>query len=211
MKNQSPIYTPPYDSPLEDDFAYHLTKYLEPTIRLVPQFEVKTICGVFRIDFVAEGPMGLIGFECDGKQFHDDSRDEWRDAMILGSNGVEAIYRLRGTDLYYHIDDILYIVSRWNPELFSQRGLLNLQALVSDAVRTESEEYSKSIAFIRYQEDETQVPIDVIIRKRWLCPDRNRRQFLDTAYSFACSIGGGNLDNVISQYRAQKSDSERDW
>lgn len=211
MKNKPPICHPPYDSPLEDDFAYHLTKYLEPTVFFVPQFEVKTICGTFRIDFVVQSPMGLIGFECDGKEFHDSSRDEWRDAMILGSNGVNAIYRLRGADLYYHIDDVIYVVSRWNPELFSQRGLLNLESLASDAVRSESEEYTKSVVFIRYHEDENQAPLDVVVRRRFLHSDPNRRQFMQTAYNFACSVGGGNLDDVMSQYRAQKCDDELDW
>lgn len=210
MPTYPPTYPPQYESPLEEDFTYHLTKYLDPTISLTPQFEVKTICGTFRIDFVAHGSAGLIGFECDGKDFHDFSRDEWRDAMILGSKGVDAIYRLRGSDLFYHIDDILHFISRWNPELFSQRGLLNLETLASDAVRSDSEEYSKSVAFIRYQEEESQVPIDVIIRRRFLHGDNSKRQFLETAYSFALSVGGGNLDDVISQYRAQKKD-EFDW
>lgn len=210
MSFKEPIYTPPYDSPLEDDFAYHITKYLEPTISLIPQHEVKTICGTFRLDFMAEAAGVKIGFECDGKDFHDESRDEWRDAMILGSKKVDAIYRMRGSDLYYHIDDILYFISKWNPEIFSQRGLLNLQALASDAVRTNSEEYSKCVAFIRYQEDENQAPIDIIVRKLFI--DKNGwRRFLQTAYDFAVSVGGGKLDNVISKYRAQKKDDEPDW
>lgn len=210
METNSPSYRPQYDSPLEEDFAYHFMKYIEPTISLVPQFEVKTICGNFRVDFVAQGPAGIIGFECDGKDFHDESRDEWRDAMILGSKGVDSIYRLRGSDLYYHIDDILHIISRWNPELFSQRGLLNLETLASEAVRSDSEEYSKSVAFIRYKEDEKQAPIDVIIRKRFLHSSHNKRQFLETAYNFALSVGGGKLDDVMSQYRAQRKNDELD-
>jgi len=202
MKTCKPIYNPPYDSPLEDDFAYHITKYLERTISLIPQYEVKTICGNFRLDFMVDTLTGKIGFECDGKDFHDASRDEWRDAMILGSKCVDAIYRMRGQDLYYHINDILYFISRLDPELFSHRGQVNLQTLASDAVRTNSEEYSKCVAFIRYQEDEDQVPIDMIVSKRFIENDGGR-QFLQTAYNFAQSVGGGNLDDVISKYRAQ--------
>lgn len=202
MKPNKPIYSPPYDSPLEDDFAYHITKYLEPTISLIPQYEVKTICGIFRLDFMVDTLSGKIGFECDGKDFHDVSRDEWRDSMILGSKGVDAIYRMRGQDLYYHINDILYFISRWNPELFSHRGLVNLHTLASDAVRTNSEEYSQCVAFIRYQEDEDQVPIDMIVSKRFI-ENSGAYQFLQTAYNFAQSVGGGNLDDVISKYRAQ--------
>jgi hypothetical protein len=210
MSSNNPIYNPPYDSPLEDDFAYHITKYLDPTIRLTPQYEVKTICGTFRLDFVAEAAGRKIGFECDGKDFHDVSRDEWRDAMILGSKSIDAIYRMRGSDIYYHINDILHFISRWNPELFSQRGLLNLQTLASDAVRRNSEEYSKCFAFIRYLEDENQVPIDMIVRKLYI-DEKGGRRFLETAYNFACSVGGGSLDEVIAKYRAQKRNNEPDW
>lgn len=210
MSPNKPIYNPPYDSPLEDDFAYHITKYLEPTISFTPQYEVKTICGTFRLDFVAEVAGVKIGFECDGKDFHNESRDEWRDAMILGSKGINAIYRMRGADLYYHINDILYFIAKWNPELFSKRGVLNLQALASDAVRTNNDENSKCVAFIRYQENENKVPIDIIVRKLFI--DKNvGRQFLVTAYNFAQSVGGGNLDEVIRKYRAQRSDDELDW
>lgn len=210
METNSPSYPPQFESPLEEDFAYHFAKYIEPTISLVPQFEVKTICGTFRIDFVAQGPAGIIGFECDGKDFHDESRDEWRDAMILGSKGIDSIYRLRGSDLYYHIDDILHIISRWNPELFSQRGLLNLETLASDAVR-ESEEYSKSVAFIRYHDEDSPVPFEMIVRRRFPEAGGSRRQFWEAAYTFALSVGGGKLDDVIKQYRAQKIGDGSDW
>ncbi|TGU70716.1 hypothetical protein E4633_17105 [Geomonas terrae] len=159
---------------------------------------------------MAEASGVKIGFECDGKDFHDESRDEWRDAMILGSKGVDAIYRMRGADLYYHINDILYFISKWDPELFSQRGLLNLEVLASDAVRTSSEEYTKCVAFIRYQDDDYQVPIDITVRKLFIDINGGRR-FLETAYDFACSIGGGNLDYVIGKYQARNKDGKPDW
>jgi len=66
MKFVKSAYSPPYDSPLEDDFAYNIFKLFDIDVRIIPQFEVKTICGTFRIDFVAETSSGLIGFECDG-------------------------------------------------------------------------------------------------------------------------------------------------
>jgi len=49
----SSMYDPPYESPLEDCFAWALSKYLRPGTNLQKQVEVKTICGDFRVDFVA--------------------------------------------------------------------------------------------------------------------------------------------------------------
>jgi len=208
MKTHPPYYNPPYDSPIEDDFAYNIVKYLEPKSKLIPQFEVKTICGTFRIDFVIQGPAGLIGFECDGKDFHDQSRDEWRDAMILGTKAVESIYRLRGSDIYYRLEDILYIVSLWNPELFSASGIINLETLASDEARKARVEVSRSIAMINYEDEEqdsysSRPPVYLCMERRQKESPSNRRYFWEAAYAFALEVGGGNLDDVINLYRTK--------
>src|SRR5688572_5827088 len=107
----------PFDSPLEADFAWHVAKYVSNEVHLDRQVAVETICGRFVLDFVATNPAGArVAFECDGKEFHHAGRDEWRDAMILGADGVDSILRLRGSDLTYHINDVLYITAVWHPE-----------------------------------------------------------------------------------------------
>ena len=217
MDNHPPAYNPPYDSPLEDDFAFNITKYLEPTVSLIPQYEVQTICGTFRIDFVIQGPKGLTGFECDGKEFHDASRDEWRDAMILGTKAVDAIYRLRGSDVYYRIEDILYIITKWNPELFSHRGLLNLETLSSDEAKAADREIPRSLSIITYRDEEgssfsgSHEPLHLRMERRHLHSPRGQRQFWEAAFRFASKIGGGNLDDVMKKYRAQKIGDGSDW
>ena len=128
--NQIPLYKP-LESPLEELFAFNLEKYLDSSINLQNQIEVETICGNFRIDFVAYSKIKRIAFECDGADYHNVARDEWRDAMILGAKAVDVIYRLRGSDLTYHIEDCLYLISKWEPEIFSQRGKINLEILAS--------------------------------------------------------------------------------
>ncbi len=97
---------------------------------LNPQISVNTLCGRFILDFVINGSNGSrTAIECDGKDFHNFSRDEWRDAMILGEQHVDVIYRLRGADLVHNITDVLYIMSIEDPYLFSERGLKNLFTL----------------------------------------------------------------------------------
>jgi len=76
------MYDPPYESPLEDLFAWNAVKYLGETVAFDKQVEVDTICGKFRLDFLAVSPESRVAFECDGVEYHEPRRDEWRDAMI---------------------------------------------------------------------------------------------------------------------------------
>jgi len=71
-----------------------------------------------------------ISFECDGKQFHDRWRDEWRDAITLGEGHVDVVYRLRGHDICFNVSDCLFLISHWEPEMFTVAGRLNLRSLV---------------------------------------------------------------------------------
>lgn len=43
--------------------------------------------------------------------------------MILSSQTVDTIYRLNGSDLTYHMEDYLHLLSRWEPYLFSPEGV----------------------------------------------------------------------------------------
>jgi len=137
-------YTPPYDSPIEDRFALHYVKYASEEVDMAPQFEVATLCGHFIIDFVLTTSEGYrVGIECDGREYHDQSRDEWRDAMILGESHVDAIYRLRGSDITYYIEDILYLMAVLDPHLFSDRATENLKVLASTEIRQFPKRHSK--------------------------------------------------------------------
>lgn len=97
--NKGPLFDPPYESPLEELFALNAIKYLDDSVDFQKQVSVETICGQFRIDFVIDTGLKKVAIECDGKESHNKSRDEWRDAMILGAGAVDVIYRLRGGDL----------------------------------------------------------------------------------------------------------------
>ena len=130
-----PMYAPPYDSPLEDAFARQLVKHLDPSVRLHTQFEVSTICGTFRIDFVVETRSKKVGFECDGKEYHEVWRDECRDALILGSRGVDAIYHFPGAALTYHVNDCLWLATLCDPEIFGDGARGDLDHIASDDAR----------------------------------------------------------------------------
>lgn len=191
------FYDPPYDSPLEDWFALNLTKYLDREVNLRKQVEVQTICGVFRLDFLSEKRGRRVAFECDGKQYHDPLRDEWRDGAILATNSVDAICRLRAKDLIRRIQDCLFVLAEWEPDVFSYRGKVNLGRLVSDDARKYLE-LEKNVAVVSYLSERDHGDLPILRVERFLGADTNAywRRF----YEYALEHGGGRLDGLIKQW-----------
>lgn len=132
-----PVYAPPYDSPIEDEFAQVLVKVLRDDVRLVPQFPVRTRWGDFRFDFMLEAADGQhrIAIECDGREFHDQSRDEWRDAATLLDAPVNAVWRFRGTDIVWRCEDCVYLFGQRATRYCDQRRVAMLESLISEATR----------------------------------------------------------------------------
>ena len=190
-----PTYLPPYDSPIEDIFAYHVVKYLAADAKMQPQHPIKTAAGDFILDFMLEGGGSSIGVECDGKAYHNAYRDDWRDALILGTGRVVAIYRFSGRILSYHIDDCLTLMARWDSHLFSHRGLLNLETLTSEEVRTADFQAEDSVAFIRYEDRPNERVFDEMVSRRSL----DRVGYRWRSYiARAAQYPGRALDEIIA-------------
>jgi hypothetical protein len=130
-----PFFDPPFDSPIEELFALNAVKYLAEDASFEKQVEVPTDYGTYRLDFFVERAGQRLAIECDGREFHNEDRDQWRDALIMGTGRVDVIYRLRGCDLVYHVEDLLYLMSQADPHFFSERGRTNLPKIASDEAR----------------------------------------------------------------------------
>ncbi len=204
---QGPTYDPPYESPLEDLFALNVVKYLRSSVGFDKQVKAETICGKFRMDFVVYCGSKKVAFECDGQGYHEDLRDEWRDAMILGAGAVDTIYRLRGSDLTYYLEDCLFIVSQWEAEIFSERALINLKVLASDEARSHRIKKCNSIAMITYRQQSNSItPFFVWIERRSHQIPPGKRVFWQRWFDYAKKHGGGDLDKIIGKYwHEQKS------
>lgn len=192
-------YAPPYDSPIEDLFAYNIVKYLNPAANLLRQFEVATICGNYRLDFIIEHDNEKIAFECDGREYHNWQRDSWRDAMILGAKAVDYIYRLRGTDLYKHVDDCIFLISQEHPYLFSDRGLVNINTLASIEAKDQLWRGTPSFLSIVYKDEDgflNENDIVMIDIRSWLYRDTWHKYF-----AWAQEQGGGKLDALMASYK----------
>lgn len=110
------------ESPIEQIFLNHLTKYLSDETELIVQLPIKTISGNFRADIALKNNNRIIIIECDGEEFHtkemDDWYDEWRDTLILFQKRAETIYRIKGTDIYNNINSLIYLIYNFEPEFF---------------------------------------------------------------------------------------------
>jgi very-short-patch-repair endonuclease len=196
---RKPALDAPYESPLEEAFAQNVVKYLDDAITLRKQLEVNTVCGQFRIDFVAERSGRRIGLECDGAEFHPSPlRDEWRDAMILGDGSIACIYRFRGKDVFTRVEDCLFILSAWEARFFSERGLRRLEAEASEEAKSQVS---------RRQLDDAACVIAVyrrygfqdgtVVERHSKDPFIRQSRILVEHYAFAKKHGGGDLDQMI--------------
>jgi hypothetical protein len=200
------FYNPPYDSPIEDTFAKFAAKYLSQDVTMNTQVEITTICGQFRLDFVVISPNGKrTAFECDGKEFHEESRDEWRDAMILGSNSIDEIYRISGKEITYRIEDVFYALSLWSPWLFDDRQKYNLCRIATEEVTKRDIKPEDTIFSVNYVDIENEQLNQFYLEKRHKYIPTDRCQFWESAFNYALSLGGGNLDEVMAQYRTRRS------
>ena len=198
------FYNPPYDSPIEDTFAKFAEKYMSQDMIMNTQVEILTICGKFRPDFVVIAPNGKrTAFECDGKEFHDEDRDEWRDAMILGSSNIDEIYRISGKIITHRIEDVFYALSLWSPWLFDERQKYNLGRIATEEVTKRSILPEDTMFSVNHLDSENNQFNQFYLEKRHKNIPEGKRQYWQSAFSYAQSLGGGNLDDVMSQYRAQ--------
>jgi|BioPla2DNA2_1021312.scaffolds.fasta_scaffold33904_3 hypothetical protein len=110
------------ESPIEESFLDEFRKHAFPDYVLHPQKEFITRVGLLRPDFVLPFGDYLMGFECDGSDYHDIFRDEVRDAILLGDGHLGTIYRFPGSTLAYAPELCISFIMQCDPELFPQRS-----------------------------------------------------------------------------------------
>ena len=137
---------PPYAGAVQDEFAWHLQKYLVPGARLEAEAAIETPRGLFSPNYLVTVPTTdaagrpssrRVAVECGASRtLRDHHRRLGRDAALLDSGGADAMVRLRGSDLLNHMEDCLYLAAQWEPALFSERGRINLTTLATAEART---------------------------------------------------------------------------
>ena len=146
-----PQFEPPYPGAVQEELAWHLVKVLREDASIRSEVEVEIPAGhdwprsgtgpaFFTLDFVVEVPVGdqvrRVAFEAaGGRGLRDHDRRLRRDATLLAHGVVDTVYRLRGSDLLGRMDDVLYLASQWDADVFSERGRVNLATLASPEAR----------------------------------------------------------------------------
>lgn len=185
-----------YESPIEEIFAWNCAKYLVSRIVFDNQLEVNTKHGRFRIDFLLSDGNERVAVECDGHDFHDTFRDELRDAILLGEGNFETIYHFRGCDLTYYTEDCLWLMSILDPNLFSERGRLNLNQLHKLEIvssLTSGESY-----MLRAHTGEQPYWFRAFRRNSHLKSNNPDWPFWRTLFRFASKYPSTSLDDLVS-------------
>lgn len=186
------------ESPLEEKFLRMADKFISPDIDIQTQVEFKTICGLFRVDFVLSSSDIRVGIECDGEDYHKNRKhlDEWRDAAILGDDYLDYVIRIPGKALYYNAHACFYAISVWYPCFFSERSRTVLKNAVSkyeDQITT----FDEMHAFISfYNEDGSRIPDFCTLNRYFRMPPTGKVEFLSSLYEFAVKCGGGKPEEL---------------
>lgn len=118
------------ESPIEKQFLHEIVKYLELGVELWLQLPFQTSIGNFRVDFLIKKGNTEYVIELDGKGYHSEKKDIWRDSFLLGEKRVKAIVRFKAKDIAHNLYECLYFLSQIFPTTFSERGKTNLTTLL---------------------------------------------------------------------------------
>ena len=162
---------PPYPGAVQDELTWHLAKYLREDAVVRVEVPVEIAGGpahgaaYFTLDLavdvpVAAGVMRRVAFEAGSParpagvaSLRDHDRLLRRDATVLAVGAADTLYRLRGSDLLHHMNDVLFLASQWDPEMFSERGRINLRTLASPEAKAVSVRPEQPSVFVPYALD----------------------------------------------------------
>ena len=139
-----------YPGATVDELAWSLVKYLAETAQLrsddaVYHEKAWAEWETFVSDIALFMPDGRrVCFEIGSGRVADMTREDERDARLVASGLASAVYRVRGSDALYRMDDALYAVAQAEPSLFSERGRINLQTLASPEVKAKAAALAES-------------------------------------------------------------------
>lgn len=146
-----------------------------------------------------------VGLECDGAEFHDTDRDEWRDALVLDATNLKAIYRFEGPSLFYHMEDCLFILAHWERKMFSDRGHINLRRLASKAAKSAAEYATDNIATLHYLIGDPKQPVSATLFRHSLFKSDGFGTYLHRLLDYAKRSGLTDLDTIRERHLASNS------
>ena len=168
----STLYAPPYHSALADGFVWNLVKYLAPAFDL--SVDEQSGGTVVTLAASATGPgrsPRFISFafarleECAQNAQEATTNNVGQEAGTEGekqqtflANVTEVVppgvfYVLRPEDIVHRLPDVLALMAKWDPALFSERGAVNLERLSSNEAQARRVTPICTEALLSYPDD----------------------------------------------------------
>jgi hypothetical protein len=122
-----------------------------------------------------------------------------RDALILGSDKADVVARLRGEDIYYHIEDTLCVLNTWGFDFCSEIGLRLLRDIASEEMR-EFVPCDNCSAIKQYRDTPM---LSVVIMRRNRIPAEGEREYWQKCYAFAESYGITDLKLLVAAFKTE--------
>lgn len=131
------FYDPPYERQLEDELAWYLVKYVRPVSLLEYRYRTEQGEGIEWLDFrLATAAGKRVGFQIgqtDGAGL--DAARIHNNQLTSASGEVDVIYHITATALLHCPHDALYVIGELDPDMFTSRGIKNLNVLASEEAK----------------------------------------------------------------------------
>lgn len=161
------FYDPPYEDELDDVIARHLVAYLVPAASLTYRATVRTSSSASRFDFLVDLGTRRVAIDyTDTPADLETALVEDNDALALGTGNVDVILRVRRTDLENRLYDVLHLLAKWEPHLFTPYGQRTFSRGASEEARCAYPEPEADVAAIYYagvSEGESSVTIEDVL------------------------------------------------
>ncbi|MEZ4702386.1 MAG: hypothetical protein R2834_18785 [Rhodothermales bacterium] len=136
LREPALFYHPPYETEAEDELAYHLVGTLDESAGLLYRPRLATSYASFDVAFVIEKGRQRIGIQVTRQAEPREPVDTaYHDTLLIDAGLVDILYRFDEADIEERLYDGLCVIARWNPSLFSERGLARIEAQASPAAR----------------------------------------------------------------------------
>lgn len=112
-----------FESPLEVTLYEKISSYVggANNTRIEIQVPAKTVETTYRLDMVVYCQGRMIGFECDGSEFHSGFgsyyKDIFRDSCLLLDTDIKTIFRISGKDIHNEekLPICLFMANKYEP------------------------------------------------------------------------------------------------
>ena len=174
------------DALLAQELIHVFRKYLKPNVVLETDVRFRTICGRLAVDFLCRMENRRVGITVDSGPHR-----EWRDAVLLGGSSLDSVINLHSDDLRDDFDGCLYLMTRAEPDLFTERALVNIERLAPEDIHepggfSDSSELKNIVHVIEFRETPSDYgpSLTSIFHRR----ADDRHAFWNTCYEYAKAV-----------------------